>query len=313
MSKNFQVYILGCSAATPTSERHTTAQVLNYHNNYFLLDCAEGSQMQMRGMRLPLMKINHIFISHLHGDHYLGLPGLLFSYHLLGKKNNLNIYAPAGLKEIIETQFRISELKTVYPITFHLIKEGRQLLYEDKNITVESIEMLHRLPTYGFLIKEKPALRNMRKDAIEKYNIPVEKINNIKSGKDFITEEGLIIENQKLTIDPPVPRSYAFCSDTGYTENYIEQIRNADLLYHEATFLHDKVDLASEKTHCTTIEAATIAQKSQVKKLMIGHYSARYDNMKLFEEEARTVFPNTILAQEGMCVKIGDNEKGNII
>jgi len=306
MGKNFQVYILGCSAATPTSERHTTAQLLNYHNNYFLLDCAEGAQMQMRRLRLPLMKINHIFISHLHGDHYLGLPGLLFSYHLLGRKNNLHIYAPAGLKEIIEIQFHISGLKTIYPITFHLIEEGRQLLYEDKNITVESIEMLHRLPTYGFLIKEKPALRNMRKEAIEKYNIPVEQINNIKSGKDFITEEGLTVENKKLTIDPPEPRSYAFCSDTGYTEDYLEQIKNADLLYHEATFLHDKVDLASEKTHCTTIEAATIAQKAQVKKLMIGHYSARYDDMKLFEEEARTVFPNTILAQEGMCVKIGE-------
>ncbi len=305
MSKDFRVHILGCSAAIPTSERHTTAQLLNYHNKYFLLDCAEGTQMQLRRLRLPMMKINHIFISHMHGDHYLGLPGLMFSYHLLGRTKTLNIYAPDGLKEIIELQFRISDLKTSYPIKYHLISQGNQLLYEDTNISVEAIEMHHRLKTYGFLFREKPALRNMRKDAIEKYNIPVEEISRLKAGGDFVTPDGKLITNDNITIDPPPIRKYAFCSDTGYTEQYIDQIKNADLLYHEATFLHDKVDIARQKTHCTTIDAANIAQKAGVKQLMLGHYSARYDDMKLFEEEAKTVFHNTILAEEGLCIDIG--------
>jgi ribonuclease Z len=307
MSKNFRLHILGCSAAIPTSERHTTAQLFNHHNKYFLLDCAEGTQMQLRRLRLPMMKINHIFISHLHGDHYLGLPGLLFSFHLLGRTKSLNIYAPEGLEEIIQLQFRISKLKTLFPIKFHLISEGQQLLYEDSNITVETIEMDHRLKTFGFLFREKAALRNMRKDAIEQYRIPVEQIGNIKAGKDFVAPDGRLIPNDHITTNPPQPRMYAFCSDTGYTEQYIDQIKGADLLYHEATFLHDKVDIARQKTHCTTIDAATIALKAGVKQLMLGHYSARYDDMKLFEEEAKSVFPNTILAEEGMCVDLGNN------
>ncbi len=309
MRKNFKVYILGSSAATPTSARHTTSQLLNYHNKYFMLDCSEGAQKQLRRMRLPMMKIDNIFISHLHGDHYLGLAGLLFSYHLLGRTKALNIYSPEGLQEIIELQFKVSAHEPAYPINFHVVKQGRQWVYEDKNITVETIPMMHKIPTYGYLFKEKQALRNMRKEAIDMYQIPVEQITNIKSGEDFKSPEGEIIANQKLTLDPLNPRSYAFCSDTGYTEDYIDQIKNVDLLYHEATFLHDKADIAKEKTHCTTIEAETIAKKAEAKKLMIGHYSARYDDMKLFDNEARSVFSETIIAIEGMCVDIGNNEK----
>ncbi|MFN2395180.1 MAG: ribonuclease Z [Bacteroidales bacterium] len=309
MRKNFKVYILGSSAATPTSARHTTSQLLNYHNKYFMLDCSEGAQKQLRRMRLPMMKIDNIFISHLHGDHYLGLAGLLFSYHLLGRTKALNIYAPDGLQEIIELQFKVSAHEPAYPINFHVVNQGGQLVYEDKNIIVETISMMHRIPTFGYIIREKQALRNMCKEAIEHYQIPVDQIANIKSGEDFKSPEGEIIANNKLTLNPPNPRSYAFCSDTGYTEDYIDQIKNVDLLYHEATFLHDKADIAKEKTHCTTIEAATIAKKAEAKKLMIGHYSARYDDMKLFENEARSVFPETIIAIEGMCVDIGNNEK----
>jgi ribonuclease Z len=309
MSKNFQIYILGCSAATPTSDRHTTAQLLNHQNKYFMLDCSEGAQKQLRRMRLPMMKIDNIFISHLHGDHYLGLAGLLFSYHLLGRTKPLNIYTPEGLQEIIELQFKVSAHEPAYPINFHVVNKGGQLVYEDNNLTVETIPMMHRIPTYGYLFKEKQALRNMRKEAIDMYQIPVEQITNIKSGEDFKSPKGEIIANRKLTLDPPKPRSYAFCSDTGYTEDYIDQIRHVDLLYHEATFLHDKADIAKEKTHCTTIEAATIAKKAEVKKLIIGHYSARYDDMRLFENEARSIFPETIIATEGMRVNIGNHEK----
>ncbi|MBW6478513.1 MAG: MBL fold metallo-hydrolase, partial [Bacteroidales bacterium] len=222
MSRNFRTYIIGCSAATPTSERHTTTQLLNHHNKYFLLDCAEGAQKQMRRMRLPMMKIDHIFISHLHGDHYLGLAGLLFSYHLLGRTKALHIYAPDGLQEIIELQFRVSDHKPAYPMHFHIIYEGGQQVFEDKNITVETIAMNHRIPTFGYLFREKQALRNIRKDALEYYNIPIEQISNIKSGKDLVRENGEIVPNHKLTKDPPASRSFAFCSDTGYTEQYVD-------------------------------------------------------------------------------------------
>ena len=273
-----------------------------------MLDCSEGAQKQLRRMRLPMMKIDHIFISHLHGDHYLGLAGLLFSYHLIGRTKPLNIFAPEGLQEIIELQFRVSDHEPAYPLHFHIVHEGGQQVYEDKNITVETIAMEHRIPTYGYLFREKQALRNIRKDAIEHYNIPIEHISKIKSGKDLVRDNGEIIPNHKLTKDPPAPRSYAFCSDTGYTEQYLGQIKNVDLLYHEATFLHDKVDIARQKTHCTGIDAATIAKKACAGQLLIGHYSARYDDMKLFEKEAKRVFPDTILAQEGLCVEIGNKE-----
>ncbi len=307
MRKLFQTHILGCSAATPTSLRHTTAQLLQYHNKNFLLDCAEGAQKQLRRLRLPMMKIDHIFISHLHGDHYLGLPGLLFSYHLLGRDRKLHIYSPPGLQEIIELQFKASKHVPAYIIEFHEITEGKQIIYEDKHLSVETMEMWHRLPTFGYLFREKPALPNMSKEAIALYDIPVEQINNIKAGKDFTTPQGEVIPNEKLITPAPLPRSFAFCSDTGYTEQYLEQISGVDLLYHEATFLQDKAAIAREKTHCTTFEAATIAAKAQVKQLMLGHYSARYDDMALFEKEARSVFPNTLLAQEGMKIVVGED------
>jgi ribonuclease Z len=300
----FQTHILGCSAATPTSVRHTTAQLLQYHNKYFLLDCAEGTQKQIRRMKLPMMKIDHVFISHLHGDHYLGLAGLLFSWHLLGRTRKLHIYSPEGLRDIIELQFKVSNMKPSYEIIFHVLIRGEELIYEDRNITVETIEMNHRLTTFGFYIREKPKTLNLRKESIVKYNIPVEKMKGIKDGHDLILDDGTIISNKELTLPPSPLRSYAFCSDTGYSENYINQIKGADLLYHEATFLNDKAEIAEEKTHCTTLEAATIAKKAQVKKLILGHYSARYDDMEMFEKEARTIFENTMLGEEGLCVPV---------
>ncbi len=307
MRPAFNIHILGASAATPTSLRHTTAQLVHCHNKYYLLDCAEGTQMQLRKMKMPLMKINHIFISHLHGDHYLGLPGLLFTLHLLGRKQKLHIYSPAGLKEIIDLQYEITQLTPSFPIDFHVIDKGKKMIFENNDITVETIEMWHQLPAYGFLIKEKPGLKNIRKDAIDKYGISVPDIQRIKAGKDLRLDSGQVIPNVELTFPPTPPRSYAFCSDTGYTENFLDQIKGVDLLYHEATFLHDKKEIAREKTHSTAIEAATLARKAQVKQLMLGHYSARYDDNIVFSQEAKTVFENTILADEGMRVEILPN------
>ena len=304
MQKTFQITILGSSAATPTSLRHTTAQLLHYHNKRFLLDCAEGTQMQLRRYKISVMGINHIFISHLHGDHYLGLAGLLFSMHLLGRKKDIHIYSPPGLQQIIRLQYEVSNLKPMFEAIFHEVTHGKKLLHEDRHVTVESIAMEHRIPCYGYLFREKPSDRNIKKEAIQTYNIPVSHMKQIKRGMDFLTPAGTVIPNSALTYEPPTPRSYAFCSDTGYTESFLEQIRGVDVMYHEATFLKDRAEVAREKTHSTTVEAATIARKAGAGKLLMGHYSARYKDLSLFQKEAQEVFPNSILVQEGDVITI---------
>jgi ribonuclease Z len=285
----FSTFILGCSAATPTSLRHTTAQLLTHANKHFLLDCAEGTQKQLRRFKLPVMKIDHIFITHLHGDHYLGLMGLLFSLHLMGRTSELTIVSPPGLKQIIELQFENSGHNANYPMRFVTVKSGRQLVYEDNLLTVES---------------EKTGLRNINKKAISKYQIPIAKMELLKRGEDLTLRSGKIIPNREVTLDPPYPRSYAFLSDTGYTESYVDQIKKVNLLYHEATFLSDKTDKARQKMHCTTEDAATIAKQADVGKLLIGHYSARYNDLSFFEKETREIFPDTIIAEEGMEIEI---------
>ncbi len=309
MSEIFRTTILGSSAAAPTSLRHTTAQFLQVHNQRFLLDCAEGTQMQLRRFKIPMMKISHIFISHLHGDHFLGLPGLLFTYHLLGRDKDIHIYSPPGMDEIIGIQYRLAQLKPSYEIHFHELLRGQQRIYDDRFIYIETIEMDHRIPTYGFLIKEKERERNILKESIDRYKIPRKQMPGIKQGNDLITQNGQVIPNDKITRSAPPPRSYAFCSDTLYTDQFIDQIRNADLLYHEATFMQNKADIAREKTHSTTTEAATLAKKAGAGKLLIGHYSARYKELQGFLDEAKKVFPNTILASEGDSIDIGFSEE----
>jgi ribonuclease Z len=304
MEREFRISILGCSAATPTSLRHTTAQIVKYHNAYFLLDCAEGTQMQLRRMKIPLMRINHIFISHLHGDHYLGLPGLLFSLHLLGRKKELHIYSPPGLQQIIDVHYTTSGLKPSFKTTFHDIQQGGERLYHDKYLCIDSIEMVHRITCYGFKVSEKAPERNIKKEGILKYTIPVQSMQSIKMGEDFLTADGEIIPNCELTTEPHKPRSYAFCSDTAYTESFLQQITGADVLYHEATFLEEHAAIAREKTHSTALEAATLAKKAGVRKLLLGHYSARYKDLSDFEKEARSVFPESYIVQEGDAVDI---------
>lgn len=306
----FQTHILGASAAIPTSLRHTSAQLLRHNSSYFLLDCAEGTQMQLRRHGFPLMKINHIFISHLHGDHYLGLPGLLFTYHLLGREKTLHLYSPPGLEEIIETQYRISQLVPSFQITYHELSDAARRVYEDDKLWMETLAMDHRLPAYGLLIREKPSPRNIKKGAIRKHGIPMEQMAGIKEGKDLLKDDGSSIPNAEITRDPPPPRSYAWCSDTAYTEQFLPQIQGVDLLYHEATFLHDKAEIAREKTHSTALEAAILAKKAGAKKLLLGHFSARYKELDELVAEARGVFPNSLLAIEGECVKIGSTESG---
>jgi ribonuclease Z len=282
--------------------------VLAYHNKYFLLDCGEGTQMQLRRMKLPMMKIEHIFISHLHGDHYLGLPGLLFSLHLLGRKKEIHIYAPPGIQQIIDVQFTLSELSPLYQIHYHDITRPEDCIFEDRYLTVETMEMTHRIPSFGFLFREKPHKRNLSKESILKYDIPRDQMDAIKEGADLVLPDGKKVPNHKITISPAHSRAYAFCSDTAYSEAFLHQINGVDLMYHEATFLNDKAGIAAEKTHSTTLEAATLAKKAGVKKLLLGHYSARYNDLQLFAQEARQVFPNTELAEEGRIIQVGDEQ-----
>lgn len=302
--QNFELTILGCSSATPTSTRNPSAQLLNIAERFFLIDCGEATQIQLRRYKIKFQKINHIFISHLHGDHYLGLMGLLSSMHLLGRTNELHLYCPPELQEIIEIQLKHSQTYLKYKIVYHPHRYiTNDLIFEDKKVEVRTIVLNHRIPCCGFIFKEKPVLSNISKDTIEEYQIPVEEIAAIKAGADFITKEGSRISNAQL-VTRYEPRSYAYCSDTCYDERILETIKGVNLLYHEATFMNEMLDRAKETYHSTTIQAATIAQKAQVKQLMIGHYSARYKELEPLLDEAKSVFKDTLLAEEGLSTSV---------
>ncbi len=303
--QNFELTILGCSSATPTSTRNPSAQLLNIAERFFLIDCGEATQIQLRKFKLKFQKINHIFISHLHGDHYLGLLGLVSSMHLLGRTVDLHIYCPPELVEIIEMQFKHSHTQLRFNIVYHPHRYiNNDLIFEDKKVEVRTILLNHRIPCCGFLFTEKPLLANISKEVIKKYQIPVEQIMAIKSGADFIMDDGTVVPNQEMVSHHHQPRSYAYCSDTCYDENIVASIKGVNLLYHEATFMHDMLERAKETYHSTTLQAAAIAQKAEVHQLMIGHYSARYKNLQPLLAEAQSVFKNTILAMEGETVKI---------
>lgn len=303
---SFKLTVLGCSSATPTLFRHSSAQILNVNERLFLIDCGEGAQMQMRRFKIKFQRIDHIFISHLHGDHYLGLVGFLLTLHLLGRKNELHVYANENLKRIIDFQFEVSETTLQYPLIFHAIEDKESMLiYNDDNISVQTIPLLHRIPTTGFLFKEKIKKPKIRKEIMSNLSVPVEAYKEIINGSDFIdTLTGRVYKNKELTLQPANAVSFAYCSDTGYTESYLPLINKVDLLYHEATFMHDKISHAREKYHCTSIDAANIALKASAAKLLIGHFSARYDDLTPLLEEAQSVFKNTLLAEEGLTYDI---------
>jgi ribonuclease Z len=297
---NFSVTILGSNSATPIPGRHPTSQLINHQHRLFLCDCGEGTQMQLRKYNIRFGKINHIFISHLHGDHFYGLIGLVMTYHLFGREQPLHLYGPKGIEDIINIQLQASQTKLVYPLHFHVVNtEVSSLVHEDEYLEITTIPMKHRIPTCGYLFREKPRDRKMKPGIVNKLNIPVEQIPLIKKGKDYTDESGKFFANPQLTLDPLPPRSYAFCSDTIFQESLAEVVKDVDLLYHEASFLHDRVEMAREKFHSTTIEAATLALKANVKTLIIGHYSARYDDLQPLLNEARSIFKETFLSTEG--------------
>lgn len=301
----FNVTILGCNSAIPTIKRNPTSQIVNHNERFFMIDCAEGTQLQLRKNRIKIQRINHIFISHLHGDHFFGLIGLISTMHLLGRNKELHIYAPAPLEEILNIQLKASQTELVYPLFFHPLNPDKEdVIYEDDKLAISTIPLDHRIPTCGFLFKEKIGKRKLLKEVIKELNIPVSEFVNLKNGGDFINENGDTIKNEKLTDDPYPIRSYAFCSDTGYFEPIIPIVKNVNLLYHETTFTHDKVEVAREKFHSTALDAATIAKKAEVKKLVIGHFSTRYESSEPLKEEAKTVFKNTIAARDGKKIDI---------
>jgi ribonuclease Z len=301
----FKITILGSNSAIPTLKRNPTAQIINHNQKIFLIDCGEGTQMQLRRYHLKLQRISQIFISHLHGDHYFGLIGLISSMHLLGRNDELHVYGPAQLEKILQIQLEASQTELMYPFHFHAIDpEVNTVIFENDKLEVSTIPMNHRVPTCGFLFQEKPGNRKLIKGQIDELKIPVENLLRIKKGEDFIDETGLVHKNDTLTTEPYPLRSYAYCSDTKYHEPLIPIVSNVDLLYHEATFLHDRANAAAEKYHSTAIEAATIAKKAGVKKLLIGHFSNRYENAEELLEEAKSVFENTFLATEGKAFEL---------
>lgn len=306
MSKQtFELTILGSSSATPTATRNPTSQLLNIAERFFLIDCGEATQIQLRRFRCKFQKIDHIFISHLHGDHFLGLPGLLASMHLLGRKQKLTIYGPAALEEIIGLINSQSETQLNYPIAFvHTSDDGLHKLFEDNKVEVYSFPLKHRIPTTGFLFREKPLPRNIDKYKLEKYKVSLADIYKLKKGEDVTSEEGKLIRNEDLTLPPYPARSYAFCSDTIFHESLAELIKGVDLLYHESTFLEDKKDRAKATFHSTAKQAATMAALAGAKQLVLGHFSARYDQLEPFIEEAGPVFGQVMLATEGKKISL---------
>lgn len=297
---SFTLKILGCSSATPTSWAYPSAQVLNMEERYFLIDCGEGTQVQLRKHKVKFSKINHIFITHLHGDHFFGLVGLLSSFHLLDRKKDLHVYSPKGLKEIIITQFRITKTYLSYFIHFHeLSSDEPVVVLDDKKLTVKALPLNHRIETYGYLFEEKIKERKLDIDSVVSHGIEVCDYRNLKLGKDYVADNGEIIKNETLTFDPPKPLSYAYCSDTAFEIKLFKWLENIDLLYHESTFLEDKADLAKATGHSTAKQAAIVAGEARVGKLLLGHFSARYSDRNVFLDEAKKYFDNVEITSEG--------------
>lgn len=297
------VTILGNNSAVPAFNRHPTSQVVTQDGTNFLVDCGEGTQIQMIRYKIRRGKITHIFISHLHGDHYFGLIGLLNSFNLLSHKQELHIFAPSPLQEIIELQLKVADSQLCYPLHFHTLS-GPGLLVENDKIRISAFPVTHRIECYGFLFEEKQGKRKLLIEQVRKYKIPITFYSSLQAGLDYITPKGEVIRNERVTAPPEAGKRYAFCADTRYDEGIIPYIYGCDAIYHETTYLDNMRDKADLRFHSTTRQAAEIARKARVKRLLIGHFSSKYAVLDAFQEEAREVFPNTDLAVEGETYEI---------
>ena len=303
--EQFEIHILGCGSALPTTRHNASSQVIKIGNKQFMIDCGEGTQLQLRRQHIHFSFINHIFISHLHGDHCFGLIGLISTFGLLGRTAPLHIYADAMLEKVMKPQLDFFCKDIKFPLFFHSIDARKHcVIFEDNSITVETLPLNHRMPCCGFLFKEKPKRRHLIGDIANFYNIPIYQRQSIKDGADFITPDGDVIPNSKLTKDADPSRSYAYCSDTRPCPGICKHLKGIDLLYHEATFAESEKERAKTTHHSTAREAAEIAKRAEVKRLLLGHYSSRYDDEKQLLNEAREIFPDCICANEGLVVNI---------
>jgi len=301
----FQLTILGSNSAIPAHGRNHTSQILIINNEHFLIDCGEGTQLQITKYKCRLGRINHILISHLHGDHYLGLVGLISSMHLQGRKKPLTIYGPPGLAEIITLQLKYSQTVLNYPIEFKELQEDDPVIFQNFNMEITAFPVNHRIPCFGFLFKEKVKPRKIIKEKLPDWATSKD-FNDLKAGKDIISPKGKVISFKTLTLPPKKSRSYAYCSDTRFMPELKTVVKKADLLYHEATFLHENIQWAETTFHSTTIEAATLAKEAKVGKLIIGHFSARYKDLSPFLVEVKSIFPNSELAIEGNHYEVSE-------
>lgn len=303
--EKFEVTILGCGSALPTTRHFASAQVVNLREKLFMIDCGEGAQMQLRRSRLKFSRLNHIFISHLHGDHCFGLMGLISTFGLLGRTAKLHIYAPALLDQLLQPQLDYYCAGMDYQVEVHTIDTTRFApVYEDRSVTVYTLPLRHRIACCGFLFREKPTLPHIIREKIDFYQVPEYAINQIKNGADWTTPDGEVIPNRYFTRPSEPARSYAYCSDTCYLPELQEHLKNVDLLFHEATFGKDLEKRAQETFHTTAEQAATLARDSQAGRLCIGHFSARYEDETPLLHEAQEIFPNTILARENLTLKL---------
>ncbi len=295
----FRVHILGCGSALPTLKHFPSAQVVEVRGKLFLVDCGEGTQIQLRRSRLRFTKIGAVFITHLHGDHCFGLIGMISTFGLLGRTAKLTVYAPAGLDVILRQQMNAFCRDLGYEVEFKAVDTTvQQVVYEDRSLTVESIPLEHRLPCCGYLFREKPTLPHIRRDVADFYQIPISQFNCIKAGADWTTAEGEVVPNSRLTTPAEPVRSYAYCSDTRYLPTLPQRIQNVSTLYHESTYGEDQQLLAEKYNHSTAYQAALVARDAQVGQLLLGHYSSRYEDENVLLNEAKKVFPNSFLTSE---------------
>ena len=303
--EKFELHILGCGSALPTTRHFATSQVVNLRDKLFMIDCGAGAQMELRKSRLKFSRLNHIFISHLHGDHCFGLMGLISTFGLLGRTAELHIHSPKGLEELLAPMLNFFCHTLAYKVIFHEF-DTRQasVIYEDRSMTVTTIPLQHRIPCCGFLFAEKARPNHIIRDMIDFYKVPVYELNRIKNGADYITPEGEVIANARLTRPSDPPRRYAYCSDTIFRREIAEQISGVDLLFHEATFAESELARAKETYHTTAAQAGRIAVEAGVRRLVIGHFSARYEDENVLLKEASAIFPDTILAKENLCISL---------
>lgn len=300
-----KVTILGNNSALPAFGRHPTAQLVSVYGDVLMLDCGEGAQIQMQKFGLKWRKLQHIFISHLHGDHYFGLPGLINSMSLLGRGLPLHLYAPAGLEPIIDQILKVADSDLCYPFHFHPLDEGKsQLLVDNEHYSVLSFPVEHRIACHGFVIERKTKGRKILPDKCREYEIPAYFYERLKQGEDYERNDGLIVKNELVTESGPTSRKYAYCADTLFTNSFLSYIRGADTIYHECTYLEKDVEKAAMRFHSTAKQAAEIAKLAGAKQLLLGHFSSKYKDLDPFGEEAREVFPNVFVTEEGTAYEI---------